>query len=142
VSNENPSENRRLAAVLGIFVTLFLVTAFFGLMLRSQTLVRGAEKRCDGKYRAALSGRADLAPVKECYVNVLRAKPWNSDVTFKIQSVGDLVQERTRAQPDGGPLSRLALGDLAACDGIEAEPRLATRQLRTRWLQLCIMLTR
>ncbi len=127
---------------MGVSIALALLAGFFGLMLRSRTLVLAAEKRCDRNYRSALAAAADLKPVKECYLDVLRAKPWNTDVTFKIQSAGDLEAERLRtpaAEP--GPLSRLARGDLAACDRIETDPQLSSQPLRSRWLQLCIMLT-
>ena len=141
VSNENNTRKGSKDAALGLIFLFAVFGTLFSVMNRGQTQIRMAEMKCDNLYRSALNDTADLTPVKNCYTEIFRLKPWNREAAFKVQSVGDLERERTHPlQPT--PLSEIAHGRLNACDRIESYPLLIEEGLAARWLKLCLMLTR
>ncbi len=138
MSTEKPRprlSRERQAGLWGLGLALALMLLFFWAYHASNTTVRRAIAHCDAHYRQTLIGRGDLAPVRACYLAVLKKRPWQNEVVFKIQSTADLEAERK--EPGSGALSALARGDLNACANVGADPALSTAERRSGWEQLC-----
>jgi len=143
VSNGSESPERKnlvLTGIAGLMLAIGLFWLFFFVAQRGRSELRRHLADCDRDYRAAITERWDLGPVRDCYVDNFRLEPWDREVAFRIQSAADLEAERR--SPAAGPLTELAQGDISACNRIERDPRLAEKVKRDRWLQLCLILTR